>query len=267
MTDLLRDHCTRLVRAIAPDLADAPVYIIFRSELPRELAGEIGTDLRIAGLTCPALDVLLRDYLAERWAGRGAAMIINDADLIEEERERRRRFNWTEAEFHEAVRSAVAAVVVHETAHILDDGLPTRELSPESLDTGAAMLREELSGTVDYADHDLPFRGHEWAFIRTLLHLEHRAQAAGFALNGWHLFTGSSYGTRSLIAYGTALGDEPQEMAAKTFAEIGATLPPAEFYKCWIDDVTRYLTRTTDREAAELAIAKCARRIFILGDL
>jgi hypothetical protein len=82
--------------------------------------------------------------------------------------------------------------------------------------------------------------GHDWKWIRAVLHVVHRAKA-------WGLLTvpeavadlSGQYGLSSLGDYSAALGHEPAALDWLPLAEALARPAPAEFEELWAADVRR----------------------------
>jgi hypothetical protein len=109
----------------------------------------------------------------------------------------------------------------------------------------------------------IPWRGHEWAFIRAALHLAHRAAALGVDLTPRDVFDAETYGLTPTGRYVAALGDEPDRLAGCDFATVARTPPPAAFGELWLADVRRWLERPDARDEMVRMLARCAHRITI----
>jgi len=248
-----------LCRAVAPDLAGRPVYVVLAADLPAELRWPD----RLEGLTTRYLDLILRPTLEPlgRWRGRGPAMVVNPqaiaADLAELGRPARRR----------CFARTFLGDVLHELAHILDAGLIGGPEPPASLVTFAALaLKAELDGVTaptNGPSATIPWRRHEAPFIRIVLHLAHRARACGAWLFAEDLFDAVEYGLSPTRRYAAALGDEPGRLAGCAFANIQATPQPAAFAELWQADVPRWKSKTAATEELSRTLAACERRILI----
>src|SRR5690606_581703 len=87
--------------------------------------------------------------------------------------------------------------------------------------------------------------GHGLEFTRYAIHLAARACHAGRAIDLPSLrAAGPAYGMSNVRAYHQALGDEPDRLREKTFADIAATEPPKEFAALWRHD-SSFFARTT----------------------
>ncbi|MCK6485903.1 MAG: hypothetical protein L6R00_17385 [Phycisphaerae bacterium] len=77
----LAAHAEALCRAVAPDVAGNPLYVVLQADLPPELRVANGP----AGLTTRHLDLILRPTLERlrRWRGRGPAMIVDPTAISE----------------------------------------------------------------------------------------------------------------------------------------------------------------------------------------
>lgn len=251
-----------LCRAVAPDLADAPLYVLLRSELPAELRGDSET----LGCTMKHLAAIVRPELERlgRWRGHGPAMIIDAAGvaatLAHRPREGRRR----------CFVPAFLAIALHELAHILDIGIgdanPDMDPPAGLVALGRRILAAEASGELPPTNGDgaaIPWRWHEWRFIRIAIHLAHRATRAGVELSPLNVFDAAAHGLSATWEYAAALDDEPHRMASLNFAAIRAAPVPAAFATVWRCDMLRWLLPATSREQLSQTLAACGRRIFI----
>lgn len=173
----LAAQAERLCRAFAPDVARGPFYVVLRPDLPAEYQGGDGGAL---ALTSRHLDLMLRPTLERqcRWRGRGPAILLDPvaiaADAGHRPQSSRRR-----------VFPAVAmGVVLHELAHVIDEGPRGDEAEPDPnlIQFGRLTLAADLTGVeppTNGPGADVPWRGHEWPFIRIAMHLAHRAVALG----------------------------------------------------------------------------------------
>ena len=221
-----------LCRAIAPqDLADAPLYIVPQSRVPDDLGGKS----ICGGFTSPSLDLYLQPVLGSQWRGRGPCMVVNDTDY-----EGTMDAIDIEQEFFRTV--------LHELAHLLRWPVPTVAVPPvnpvrikfDSLCLGRFVAEEP---TVE--ERPVPFHGHEAPFIRTVLHLRHRADAIGTTIAPWQLCAGRDYGLSHANCYRKALGDEPQRLADLSIREINGRPMPESFSRLWSDDMLQWRSSPT----------------------
>ncbi|MBW7905303.1 MAG: hypothetical protein LC135_05315 [Phycisphaerae bacterium] len=245
-----------LCRAVAPDLAGGPLYIVLPSDLPAELRPRVASD----GCTMRHLDLILRPMLerAGRWRGRGPAMLIDAPTIASGERHRprfvRRRVFGVSA----------FGIVLHELAHVLDAGPGDADPPAELVAFGRAILTaDESVAPTNGPGAAVPWRWHEWRFIRTALHLAHRAAACGVALWPSGVFDASDYGLSPTRAYMRALGDEPDRFAGRDFATIFATPVPPAFAGLWRADMRRWLSQSEPTDELSQALATGERRILI----
>ncbi len=228
----------RLCRAVAPDVAQGPLYIVLRSDLPPEYRSGDGPE----GRTVRHLDLIMRPVLERlgRWSGRGPAMIIDPqriaAGSMHRPRPSRRR----------VFRPSAMGVVLHELAHILNLG-PDDSNPPAGLIlAGRRLLAIELSGLgvpTNGPGAAVPWRWHEWGFIRTVLHLRYRAELLGVKLSPTDVFIASDYELSSTWRYLSALGDEPARLTDHDFARISAISPPSVFVEQWEADAYASMSR------------------------
>jgi hypothetical protein len=251
-----------LCRAVAPELADRPLYVLLRSELPADLRGDGET----LGCTMKHLAAIVRPELERlrRWRGIGPAMIIDPAGvavtLTHRPRESRRR----------CFLHAFLAIALHELAHTLDVGMddanPAADPPAGLVALGRCILAAEAAGELPPTNGDgaaIPWRGHEWRFIRIAIHLAHRATRAGVDVSPLNVFDAAAHGLSDTWEYVAALGDEPQRMASLDFAAIRAAPAPAAFVAVWRRDLLRWLLPAQSRDQLSQTLAACGRRIFI----
>ncbi|HMQ15313.1 MAG TPA: hypothetical protein PKC49_05005 [Phycisphaerae bacterium] len=251
-----------LCRDVAHGLADRPLYVLLRSELPADMRGDGET----LGCTMKHLAAIVRPELERlgRWRGIGPAMIIDAAGvaatLARRPRESRRR----------CFLPAFLAIALHELAHILDVGIddanPAADPPAGLVALGRRILAAEAAGELPPTNGDgadIPWRWHEWRFIRIAIHLAHRATCAGVDVSPLNVFDAPAHGLSDTWEYAAALGDEPQRMASLDFAAIRAAPVPPAFAAVWRRDMLRWLLPATSREQLSQTLAACARRIFI----
>jgi hypothetical protein len=137
-------------------------------------------------------------------------------------------------------------VVLHELAHNLsigpDDGDPPAGL----ILVGRFLLAAELSGLgvpTNGPGAAVPWRWHEWSFIRTVLHLRYRAESLGIKLSSTDVFSASDYGLSTTWRYLAGLGDEAARLANLDFATISMMTPPDVFVDLWEADVCTWMSR------------------------
>jgi hypothetical protein len=228
------DALKSLLQSIAPlnFAPDDPLYIVFASELPEEFRPRSEN----FGLTSKWLDLNLQSHLD--WRGRGPAIVLNDLAM--------------RAEAHEAaaddpklveqlIRQRLVAVALHEAAHVIDRpadyaqpvSKPVVRFARESV---LAFCRGAPSIGLPY-----PWYGHEHAFIRTLLHLVHRAeQHVGQRVPLSLCFSSDTYELSSPWAYHHALGNEPQRFHQLSLSLVKDLPAPPPFVELFNSDVARY---------------------------
>lgn len=244
-----------LCKIVAPDLAGGPLYVVLRSDLPRDWAG--GEDY--AGCTIAHLDLILRPTLEQRrrWRGRGAAMLI-DADAIARAARYRPRMTRKRV-----FSTAFFGIVLHELAHILDmDFVPRREPEDWWVRAGRRLFSEPAapdSRPTNGPGAPVPWRMHEWPFIRIAMHLAERTADAGVLPH--NVIDLSEYGLSSTFQYARALGDEPQRMAGCDFATIRGTTPPIAFADLWNADVDRWVAQVATTNELPMTLAACGRQV------
>ncbi len=254
----LQAEAETLCRAVAPELAGRPLYVVFASDVYPSAGNGDGPD----GCTMRHLDLMLRPTLERlgRWSGRGPAMLL-DPRTIARGAERRIR----PARLRAFTPSAFG-VVLHELAHVLTTEPDEAEPSAEYVQAGQAMLTADVGGTAAPTNGPgaaVPWRWHEWAFIRTALHLAHRAAALGVDLMPRDVLDAETYGLAPTCRYTAALADEPKRLTGCDFATIARTSPPAAFAELWLTDVRRWLDRPDAHDEMASMLARCAHRITI----
>lgn len=248
-----------LCHVVAPDLAGRPVYIVLRSDLPRDWAG--GEDY--AGCTIAHLDLILRPTLERkrRWRGRGPAMLI-DADAVAGAARYRPR-----AARRRVFLTAFLGIVLHELAHVFDmDFVPTQEPEDWWVRVGRRLFSEPAapdSRPTNGPGALVPWRMHEWTFIRIAVHLAERATAAGANVSPHDVIDLTEYGLSSTFQYARALGDEPVRMASRDFATIRRATPPTEFADLWNADVDRWVAQVERTNELPMTLAACGRQFSI----
>jgi hypothetical protein len=198
---------TSLAFAIAPELR-GELYLVHRPSMPVSQCA--------AAFAMPRVPQSVRDELiaAGEWQGQGALIgFVDDPS---------------------------PGILIHELAHVL----PRMEQRPDIELSAPARKLQTLNLSTEIATDGPPWLhggDHGAAFIRRVLHLWHRAAQAGvsIALDDCCI-AGVTYGLRHPIAYGIALGDEPERCQAMTFAEIEATDPPKRFTDLWSEETSAH---------------------------
>jgi hypothetical protein len=246
-----------LARSVAPGVAPGPFYVVLRPDLPPEYQGGEGGAL---ALTSRHLDLMLRPTLDRqgRWRGRGPAILVDPVAIAADARHRvqsaRRR-----------VFPAVAmGVVLHELAHIVVAGpRDEREPDPELIQFGRLTLAADLTGTeapTNGPGAAVPWRGHEWPFIRTALHLVHRAAEMGAPVMASDVFDARDYELSPTRLYTVALGDEAERLVHKPITAISQMSPPTAFVAQWEADVRAWTCRHAETDELPMTLAACGRR-------
>jgi hypothetical protein len=211
----MKDSLSNLLDALLP--AFSP-YVVFESaNPPREclLAESLG-------VTGPLLDVTLMPWLQSRgeWNGRAPAIFVADD-----------RVATVAAEAKASAEQIVAAVVIHEAAHIVDRGIDLSPPTPERCELAAEVAAYSTRTADDPARP--PMDGHGWRFVRLAVHLHHRAEATGWHLPINYLFSGRSYEIADPSLFQYALQQEPKNLADVPILEINTFRPPAQFVALW----------------------------------
>lgn len=260
MNDLAA-RAERLCRALAPDVAHGPFYVVLRPELPPEYQGGDGGAL---ALTSRHLDLMLRPTLERqrRWRGRGPAILLDPVAIAADAGHRvqpaRRR-----------VFPAVAmGLVLHELAHIIDLGPRQDEAEPDPnlIQFGRLSLAADLTGIETPTNGPgaaVPWRGHELPFVRIALHLAHRAAAMGVTVTANDVFEARDYDLSPTQRYLAALGVEPALRASRSITNIYDVPPPAALLALWQADVRAWKSRHEITGESPMTFAACERRIHI----
>ncbi|MBI5865590.1 MAG: hypothetical protein HZB38_13995 [Planctomycetes bacterium] len=250
-----------LCRVVAPDAATGPFYVVLRPDLPAEYQGGEGGAL---ALTSRHLDLMLRPTLERqrRWRGRGPTILLDPvaiaADAGHRPRPSRRR-----------VFPAVAVgVVLHELAHIVITGPRDDEVEPDPalIQFGRLSLAADLTGTeapTNGPGAAVPWRGHEWPFIRIALYLAYRAARLGLDVAARDVFDAREYELSPTHRYVLALGNEPEHVAGRPITKISQVPPPTEFVELWQADVRGWMSQHEITHELPMTLAACGRRISI----
>jgi hypothetical protein len=250
-----------LAPSVAPDVAPGPFYVVLRPDLPAEYQGGEGGAL---ALTSRHLDLMLRPTLERqrRWRGRGPAILLDPvavaADAGHRPRPSRRR-----------VFPAVAmGIVLHELAHIIDGGPRDDEVEPDPglIQFGRLTLAADLTGAeapTNGPGATVPWRGHEWPFIRIAMHLAHRAAGLGAPVTPTDVFDARDYELSPTHRYVAALGDEPERLAGWSITTINNSSPPAALVALRRADVRAWKSRTEITDELSMTLAACGRRTYI----
>jgi len=232
MIDALCAQAERLCRQIAPrDLGDTPLYIVPQSRLPADRGSLSICD----GFTTPSLDLYLRDVIGPAWRGRGPSIVIKDVAPAGEMDE-------------QDVETAFMGIAIHELAHILGRTnlyADRDEADQTAILAEAADMARRVAGPLVRENRTIPFLGHGARFIRIVLHLCHRASAAGAPIAPREVFDGTGYCLSRMNQYRSALGAEPRRLAQAGMREILDTPYPQAFWRLWTTDLARWLSHCT----------------------
>ena len=255
----LAGQAEALARSVAPDVATGPFYVVLRPDLPQEYQGGDGGAL---ALTSRHLDLMLRPTLERqrRWRGRGSTILLDPvtiaADAGHRPRPSRRR----------VFPAVVIGVVLHELAHIVAAGPhDDNEPDPDLIQFGRLTLAADLTGTEAPTNGPgavMPWRGHEWPFIRIALHLAHRAAESGTDVSASDVFDARDYELSPTSRYVAALGDEPARLSGNAITAISRAPPSAAFVELWQADVSAWKLRHEITDETPMTLAACGRRNF-----
>ncbi|MBP7748492.1 MAG: hypothetical protein KA383_20445 [Phycisphaerae bacterium] len=253
-------YAEALCHTLAPHAATGPFCVVLRSDLPPEYQGGDGGAL---ALTSRHLDLMLRPTLERqrRWRGRGPAILLDPAEIAAHSAKRIRVARRS------AFRVVTTGVALHELAHIVNAGpRDDAEPDPDFVQFGRLLLAADLTGRerpTNGPDAAVPWLGHEWPFIRTALHLMHRADALGYAMTPVGVFDAATYGLSSSYRYLAALGDEPERLAGWPITKIGRVPPPFAFTRLWDADARAWMARHGNSDEVCAALATGDRRNLI----
>ena len=223
MADVLAD-ATRLCHVVAgSDLEGFPLYLVRQSLI----SAEFGNAEKCYGYTLPSAALYYRAYI-NPWLGFGPCAVINDIALAED-------FDPEDLEY------ATRAVVLHELAHILDRDVlcverrdePAEKIQFESLVVANATRQSPRSERPPYA-------GHGPSFLRLVVHLSHRANAAGFDASPAAIFAGHRHRLSPASQYQDALEDEPSQQINNRLRDLPSVELPSRFLEVWNSDVQHY---------------------------
>jgi hypothetical protein len=234
----------RVVRNVAPDFCDQPLYIIEPAPgtmLTPEMLGAAG------GLYTRGLAEMLRPQLESqgRWRGPGVAIVV-DAEAY-----------FTAAGNEDDFVRYVAGVVLHEVAHWIDRLDVDVPLEPPQVRYESFVRRCEARAAVAVAGPPTPngvFLEHGSSFTRICAHMVHRSrQIGGLPLRPVHLCFANHYPGLEMLpspeAFIDALQSELELCEGMPLAAI-AKLPPAtEFDRLWSAAWDAALSFTADNAA------------------
>jgi hypothetical protein len=133
----------------------------------------------------------------------------------------------------------LASVVCHEAGH--EVLVPESVAVPESDLAGLDVLLSSPWQTWPL-HRGAPWSGHDWKWIRAVVHIQHRMQGHGLVTVPAAIADLSAYGLSPLTSYAEALGDEPSRLDWVPVTEVLARPCPAEFESLWTADVQRSLS-------------------------
>jgi len=218
VTDTTLAECKRMALAVAPELAERPLYLLTSCNCCQIPAAVLAYTPDPATLDLCSRQTL---QLFDEWQGPGTTIVFVQ-DAFEHYRPEHRH-------------AAMMLVCLHELAHNLPaleveampvDHEPTEYEATEYANKFTAWnaeptFRKGMPGWVgDHGDY----------FIRTALHLHHRANKLGWQLPLNDLLCcGGMYSLSHPNHYRATLAEEFDRMADATFAEIAAEPFPESF--------------------------------------
>jgi hypothetical protein len=237
----VRGRLEALAHELLPvDFAGRPFYVVFSVDLPDGFTGD-----SIDGGAGPVLDVALRDAIGPRWQGRGPAIYVRLhretlTGVLAEHATSGLPAAWP-AKF---LTRYLAPVVIHETAHQAEDDR-TFAGEPEAFDVQKSRdwlhemsngLRPKPTGPTA----PVPFKGHEWEFLRAAAHLTDRARRTFGSIDGANVVSHNHYQVSPLDAYIDALAEELVDADGLTYADVRRRRPPQAFVDLWQSDFRRW---------------------------
>jgi len=143
------------------------------------------------------------------------------------------------------VATEFTAVAIHELAHILGRWqlfADRDESDVATIQAEAADLARRVAGPVLGEHRMVPFIGHGATFIRIVLHLCHRADAANVPVAPREVCETFGHCLSRMNVYRSALGAEPRRLARASIQEVVATPYPKPFWRLWTSDVAQWLS-------------------------
>ena len=213
MNKIIAD-CEQLAHAVAPELADRPLYVLTADELPWLSMPET-----CGGFALPhGATTGVREVLGARWRGPGPTIVL-------------------------AVKEPplMFQTMLHEISHILppQKTFTTADLSPPFAAFQCRMLVNNLADPHE-PPMDAEDNPHDLGFIRRTLHAYFRASAFGYDVPLYDLFRHSYFHIAQEPHWLCTLLTELQAMRSCSFAKIESTEPPADFMALWQQSVLFY---------------------------
>ena len=210
------------VRAIVPELQRVPLYLVDQKETAF-------VEARPMAMTSPRLDLMLKDHVGERWAGRGIAVLFN-TPLIEA--------------CYLDVQAWIRPAIVHEVSHALADGwglqrhLESDDYPGDQVAALVGTVVEHTSRSTWWEDEGgitcLEFLAHDDRWLRCCCHLATRAGLPVFDVIGHREELSSP------IAYLFTLREEIYRSLRRPVAEILNSPAPEAFAELWALDVVNF---------------------------
>jgi hypothetical protein len=223
-------------RRLAPlDFGTTPLYVV---DVP------LGGPSYTLGFAGQSLDLCYQEQIGERWQGRGACFAVDlqqvqdDAERDEGNQERQRDL---------FVRRAIE-LALHEIGHTLTHN---RLFDPDTTPAAAKeFLGECLNAPlIEPADTRVSWIAHGGDYLRTVIHLEHRAaKLLGRPIKAKDL-AGAPYGLSEGEAYRAALADEPKQLDGGRLSVIKQLPPPRAFIDLWRADLESWYGRIKNPSA------------------
>lgn len=217
--DELLNECKNMALRIAPELRQQPLYFVRRLPEWPVWQGAIAWAAKFR-------DVVVEDYLrkSNQWRGNGNVVVF-DIEGIER------------AHVDDGLSGGMLGLVVHEVGHLLplrkftDMEAPAPHIVERAAELHHQLASEPLpSGLPPWCG------GHDYQFVRRVIHLSCRAWELGYEFLAAYLAAGEQYGMSPIAHYAYQLRDEPYQMLGASFAEIEASPLPDAFMQIWRKD-------------------------------
>jgi hypothetical protein len=213
-----------LVRSIVPELANVPIYFVAQIGSPFE-------NSQPAAMTGPRVDLMLKEHLGERYAGRGIAVVFNTL--------------FIEA-FWQDIWAWLKPAIIHELSHAIADGWAFSR-DRERDDYPPEKVANLTKSTADFAaagpwweDHEdglatyTEFLSHNDRWIRCACHLATRAGTPIFDV------IGDRSEISNPVAYLACLRPEVYDFFRLPILEVLGSRAPDAFNSLWQRDCVNF---------------------------
>jgi hypothetical protein len=232
---------------------------------PRDFAGTLlyvmdatlGGPSYTVGFAGERLDLAYQEQIGARWQGRGACFAVDlqqvqDQAASEEGNAERQRDLF----IHDAIELAL-----HELAHVLTfRHLFNPDVTPAAAKEflGECLQESPLKPPAEY----VPWIGHNAEYLRTAIHLEHRAARLLRTSVRACSVAGGGYGLSEGDQYRAALAGEPKELDGGSFSVIRQLHPPRAFIDLWRADLESWYGRIKNPSAFQAHLMERGQELF-----